>query len=72
MNISIGHGITPALVPVGDMANAMFVCDNACGEDPIGSITFGSRRFNISLEISMAEILWWLIQLCNQLLTDED
>jgi len=47
----------PVLVPTGGMANAMFACDNERNEDPVGSVNFGSRRFNISLEINIAENL---------------
>ena len=58
------HNITPVLVtaPAHGEANTMFEWDNGSSEDPIGFVTFGSRRFNISLEINIAEILWSLIQ----------
>jgi len=39
--------------------NTMATCDNGSHElgEPIRSVTLGSRRFSISLEISVAEIL---------------
>ena len=43
-------------VPMGCMAN-MFSRDNGYTKSPVGFVTFGSRRFNMSLEISIAEIL---------------
>ena len=39
------------------MANTMFRCDNGYTKKSIGSITIGSRSFNISLESSVAEVL---------------
>jgi len=66
MNISISHhtDIIPVLVtaPARGGANTMFAWDNGGSEDPIGFVVFGSRRFNISLEIKIAEILWSSIQ----------
>ena len=64
-HISIRHGTaadaipvsTPIVVPAGCIANTMFGCDNGYTKKPVGSVTFGSRRFNISLEISVAEVL---------------
>ena len=35
----------------------MFACDNDSNEEPIGSVTLGSRRFSMSLEINVAAIL---------------
>jgi len=43
-------------VPPGCMAN-IIPCDNEHAEYPVGFVTLGSRRFSISLEISVAEIL---------------
>ena len=56
--------IIPVLVkaPARGEANTMFAWDNGWSEVPVGSVIFGSRRFSISLEINMAEILWSLIQ----------
>ena len=52
----------PVLAPLiavraGGTANTRLASDNGYIEDPVGFVTFGSRRFNISLEISIAEIL---------------
>ena len=41
----------------GSTANTRLASDNRYIEEPVGFVTFGSRRFNISLEISIAEIL---------------
>jgi len=43
-------------MPPGCMANVI-PCDNEYAEYPVGFVTLGSRRFNINLEISVAEIL---------------
>ena len=45
------------VVPAGWMANTIFACDSDCAIDLVGSVTSGSRRFNISLEINDAKIL---------------
>ena len=37
--------------------NIMFACDNGSNEEPIGSVTLGSRRFSMSLETNVAVIL---------------
>ena len=65
MNISVCHGTPtdaiPVLAPItkraGGMANTILACDNGYTEYPIGFVNFGSRRFNISLEMSVAETL---------------
>ena len=43
--------------PADGMANNMFSCDNGYIEYSVGFVTLGSRRFNISLAINVAEIL---------------
>ena len=43
-------------VPMDCMTN-IFSRDNGYTKSPVGLVTIGSRRFNISLEISIAEIL---------------
>ena len=49
--------VVPIVIPADWMTNTIFACDNGCVIDLVGSVTFGSRRFNISLEINDAEIL---------------
>ena len=49
--------LAPISVPVGFTANTMFAWDNGYANDSVGSVAFGSRRFNMSLDISVAEIL---------------
>ena len=64
-NILICHGtptdaipvLVPIAVPAGCTANTIHACDNGYIKYPVGFVTFGSRRFNINLEISVAEIL---------------
>ena len=68
-HIGVRHGTAgdaipvsvPIVVPTGCMANTTFGCDNGYTKKPVGAVTFGSRTFNISLEISVAEILMMLV-----------
>ena len=48
--------LAPIAVRAGGTANTRLAPDNGI-EYLIGFVTFGSRRFNISLETSVAEIL---------------
>ena len=51
---------TPSIV-VSPYVNTICVCVNGCSEEPIVSVILGSRRFSISLEISVAEILIMIV-----------
>jgi len=68
-HISVCHGTgagaipvsAPIAVPEDCMVNTTFGCDNGYTKKPVGSVTFGSRRCNISLEISVVEILMVIV-----------
>ena len=48
--------LAPIAAPADGMANNIFSCDGYI-EYSVGFVTLGSRRFNISLAINVAEIL---------------
>ena len=47
----------PNSVSIGCIANTIFVRENECNRVFVESVNLGSRRFNMSLDIRMAEIL---------------
>ena len=70
---SVASVTTLVAVPGCDTANTMLACDSGCNKYSIGSVAFGSRRFNISLDINVAETLRiLLVQLFRKKKADRD